>query len=171
MDMNRYLLLILAVFLTSLQLSSQTLYFDRLDIKDGLSQNTVNAIIQDSRGFMWFGTKDGLNRYDGTHFKVFKHSMYDDSGLGNNHVRCLVEDSDCNIWAGTNAGLYMYDTEHDRFMEIAISDVGGVRFPAPYWHWPGTGPEGYGFRWRLTAFIVMIPPQGRLPAGIVRRTL
>ena len=131
MDMNRYLLLILAVFLTSLQLSSQTLYFDRLDIKDGLSQNTVNAIIQDSRGFMWFGTKDGLNRYDGTHFKVFKHSMYDDSGLGNNHVRCLVEDSDCNIWAGTNAGLYMYDTEHDRFMEIAISDAGGGKVSSP----------------------------------------
>ena len=100
-------------------------YFRTLDVRNGLSQNTVNEIIQDSRGFIWFATKDGLNRYDGSHFKVFRHLPYGRSGLGNNTIRCLVEDADNNIWVGTNSGLYVYDTEYDRFSEVEILDSGG----------------------------------------------
>lgn len=80
-------------------------YFKRFDINSGLSQNTVSTIIQDRDGFMWFGTKDGLNRYDGVSFKVFK---MDNNGLGNNFITALFEDSRGNIWIGTDSGLYVY---------------------------------------------------------------
>lgn len=87
-------------------------YFKTLDIRDGLSQNTVNVILQDKQGFLWFGTKDGLNRFDGTAFRVFQK---ENSGLGNNFVTVLHEDHEGNIWVGTDAGLYVYDPLHERF--------------------------------------------------------
>lgn len=123
--MRRFVLSLLFLLPALSSVRSQSLYFDRIDIKDGLSQNTVNEIIQDSRGFIWFATKDGLNRYDGSHFKVFRHLPYGRSGLGNNTIRCLVEDADNNIWVGTNSGLYVYDTEYDRFSKVEILDSGG----------------------------------------------
>lgn len=123
--MRRFVLSLLFLLPALSSVRSQSLYFDRIDIKDGLSQNTVNEIIQDSRGFIWFATKDGLNRYDGSHFKVFRHLPYGRSDLGNNTIRCLVEDADNNIWVGTNSGLYVYDTEYDRFSEVEILDSGG----------------------------------------------
>lgn len=80
-------------------------YFKRFDINNGLSQNTVSTILQDRDGFMWFGTKDGLNRYDGVSFKVFK---MEPNGLGNNFITALYEDKRGNLWIGTDAGLYIY---------------------------------------------------------------
>ncbi|HJD75789.1 MAG TPA: histidine kinase, partial [Bacteroides reticulotermitis] len=70
-------------------------YFRTLDIRNGLSQNTVYQILQDKNGFMWFGTKDGLNRYDGTSFRVYKK---ENSGLGKNFITALYEDREGNIW-------------------------------------------------------------------------
>lgn len=70
------------LFLYAFTLYSQSnirYYFKTLDIQDGLSQNTVNAILQDKQGFMWFGTKDGLNRFDGLSFRIFKK---ENSALG-----------------------------------------------------------------------------------------
>lgn len=87
-------------------------YFRTLDIKDGLSQNTVNAILQDRRGFMWFGTKDGLNRYDGLSFRIFKK---EETTLGNNFITALYEDARGNIWIGTDAGVYIYDPVAETF--------------------------------------------------------
>ena len=129
--MKKFVLTLITVLLLLPEVQSQTLYFDRIDIKDGLSQNTVTAIIQDSRGFMWFGTKDGLNRYDGTHFKVFRHFPYDKTGLGNNNIRSLAEGPDNSIWIGTNSGLFVYDTEYDRFSEVEILDSGGAAVHSP----------------------------------------
>ena len=77
-----------------------------MDIQDGLSQNTVNAILQDKQGFMWFGTKDGLNRFDGLSFRIFKK---ENSALGNNFITALHEDKEGNIWVGTDAGVYVYN--------------------------------------------------------------
>lgn len=83
-------------------------YFRTLDIKDGLLQNTVNAILQDREGFIWFGTKDGLNRYDGRSFRIFKK---EESTLGNHFVTALYEDLSGQIWVGTDAGVYIYHPE------------------------------------------------------------
>ena len=87
-------------------------YFRTLDTKSGLSHSTVNVLLQDCRGFMWMGTKDGLNRYDGLSFRVFHK---ENSGLGNNSVTALHEDGDGNIWVGTDAGIYIYSPGREDF--------------------------------------------------------
>lgn len=90
-------------------------YFKNLSVQNGLSQNTVNAILQDKQGFMWFGTKDGLNRYDGLTFRKFKHDGRNARSIGNNFITALYEDEQGNIWIGTDVGLYIYYPEKDSF--------------------------------------------------------
>lgn len=108
-------------------------YFKSLDIQNGLSQNTVNAILQDNQGFMWLATKDGLNRYDGLNFRTFKK---ENSALGNNFITALYEDIDHNIWVGTDAGVYIYHpctesfehfhlaSDKGTFIERAVTSIG-----------------------------------------------
>lgn len=97
-------------------------YFRHLTDKDGLSQNTVNAIIQDQTGFMWFGTKDGLNRYDGRHFKIYHHRSTDSLSLCCNLVISLFEDSKGHIWVGTEMGVSIYHPDRDIFTAIDTKD-------------------------------------------------
>ena len=94
-------------------------YFKNLSVQNGLSQNTVNAILQDKQGFMWFGTKDGLNRYDGLSFCKFKHDDRTRRSIGNNFITALYEDAKGNIWVGTDVGLYIYNPEKDSFRHFA----------------------------------------------------
>lgn len=94
-------------------------YFRTMDIRNGLSQNTVYQILQDKNGFMWFGTKDGLNRYDGIAFRVYKK---ENSGLGKNFITALYEDHEGNIWIGTDGGVFIYDPVRDSF--TAFNQVG-----------------------------------------------
>ena len=72
----------------------------------GLTQNTFNAILQYKQVFMLLGTKDGLNRFDGLSFRIFKK---ENSALGNNFITALHEDKEGNIWVGTDAGVYVYN--------------------------------------------------------------
>jgi ligand-binding sensor domain-containing protein len=86
--------------------NAESISFDRLTTENvirapGLSQNSIYTILQDSDGYMWFGTWDGLNRYDGYTFAVFKS----EAGLSHNSVRCLLEDSEGYLWIGTDNGL------------------------------------------------------------------
>lgn len=90
-------------------------YFRTLGINDGLSQSTVNAILQDRRGFMWLGTKDGLNLYDGQEFRVFQK---ENSSLGNNFITALCEDREGCIWVGTDAGVYIYQPVRETFLRL-----------------------------------------------------
>lgn len=85
--------------------------FRSLDSDGGLSQNTVHAILQDKQGFMWFGTKDGLDRYDGVSFQAFKKET---GTLGNNFVTTLYEDDEGQIWIGTDVGVYLYSPLNER---------------------------------------------------------
>ncbi|MBT1689852.1 two-component regulator propeller domain-containing protein [Dawidia soli] len=108
--------LLYALFLTAFtQTNAQYYYFRRYQVEQGLSNNTVYACLQDSKGFMWFGTVDGLNRFDGYTFKTFHHDERDPHSLGGNAVRCLHEDTHGNLWAGTGRGLYRYDAMLERF--------------------------------------------------------
>ncbi len=92
--------------------------FDRLDINQGLSQNHVMCIFQDSRGFMWFGTRDGLNKYDGYNFKVYKNNITDSTTLSNNFISALAEDANGFIWVATRGGgLSRYDRRTDNFRQ------------------------------------------------------
>ena len=67
--------------------------FDRLTIEDGLSVNAINTIVQDNQGFLWFGTKDGLNRFDGYEFKVYRHNPQDPHSISDNWVYSLYQDN------------------------------------------------------------------------------
>lgn len=100
----------------------QHYYFRTLDIRNGLSQNTINAIIQDRQGFLWFGTKDGLNRFDGLSFRVFKR---EETNLGNNFITALYEDAKGNIWVGTDAGVFIYDPFQETFTAFELKSYRG----------------------------------------------
>jgi len=99
-----------------LQLENE-IKFEHISISDGLSQSVVNCILQDWQGFMWFGTQDGLNRYDGYKFTVYKNERGNKNSLSNNYIYCIYEDRLGNIWVGTtNGGLNKYDREKDSFI-------------------------------------------------------
>ena len=95
---------------------AQNVKFKRLSIDEGLSQASVNTIFQDSEGFIWVGTQDGLNRYDGYHMKVFKTEQNAKSSLPSNEINCLFEDKKGMIYIGTNdQGLSVYNKSTQQF--------------------------------------------------------
>lgn len=91
--------------------------FQRYTVEDGLSHSTVNCILQDQQGFMWFGTDDGLNRFDGYSFKVYRNDPDDPDSLSHNMIMGLVEDSQGNLWIGTyGGGLDRFDPVRQIFV-------------------------------------------------------
>jgi signal transduction histidine kinase/ligand-binding sensor domain-containing protein/CheY-like chemotaxis protein len=97
-------------------IQGQNLKFNHLDINQGLSQNNVLCILQDSRGFMWFGTRDGLNKYNGYDIIVYRNDPNDHNSISNNFISDILEDPKGFIWVATRGGgLNRYDREHDRF--------------------------------------------------------
>lgn len=89
--------------------------FRHLSSRDGLSQDHVNAIFKDHKGFMWFATDEGLNRYDGYNFSAYKHNPEDKSSISNSFVYDIVEDASYNLWIATANGLDKFDRKKDRF--------------------------------------------------------
>ena len=90
--------------------------FEQLSIDNGLSQNSVYNILKDSQGFMWFGTEDGLNRYDGYQFKHFRHDSQDRNSLSGSSINALLEDNNNVLWVGTtNHGLNRFDRKTEQF--------------------------------------------------------
>lgn len=92
----------------------QPYYFRHYEVEDGLSNNTVITILQDRYGFMWFGTSDGLNKFDGTTFKVYRNTGQPKS-IGSNSIYSLLEDKDGALWIGTEKGLHAYNRHQDNF--------------------------------------------------------
>lgn len=84
-------------------------------VRNGLSQAQVNCIFQDSRGFLWIGTQDGLNRYDGNYFLHFQHQPFDTASISNNYIRSIAEDRDGNLWIGTDYGLNLFRRNTETF--------------------------------------------------------
>jgi signal transduction histidine kinase/ligand-binding sensor domain-containing protein len=102
--------------------AGQRLRFEHISVEHGLSQSTVTCALQDSRGFMWFGTRDGLSRYDGSGFKVYRHDPQDPHSLGYNQVTALAEDQGGMLWIGTDGGgLDRLDLETDTFVHYRHS--------------------------------------------------
>ena len=98
-------------------IGQKQLRFGHLATDQGLSQSNVTCILQDSRGFMWFGTQDGLNRYDGYEFTVYKNWVTDPYSISNNYIKSIIEDRGGNIWVGTwGGGLNRFDREKNRFI-------------------------------------------------------
>jgi ligand-binding sensor domain-containing protein/two-component sensor histidine kinase len=85
-------------------------------VAEGLSQGMINSILQDSYGFIWFATKDGVNRFDGKKFFVYKHNSSDKNSLPDNYVNVIAEDSKKHLWMGTSTkGLIFFDREKEQF--------------------------------------------------------
>src|ERR1700753_2922617 len=99
-------LCILLLLLTTKLAYPQTdrLSFEHLGTAQGLSQSNVICSLQDSRGFMWFGTREGLNKYNGYSFTVYKNEIGDDRSLSNNEVHDLIEDGSGYLWIATWGG-------------------------------------------------------------------
>lgn len=115
------ILCLLCSFIVSASLS--TARFERLTIENGLSQNSVESIIHDKRGFIWFATHDGLNRYDGYQFKYFRHDPQDETTLSNSFVTVIFEDSRGELWIGTKGGgLNRYDAQNQKFVRFTQDD-------------------------------------------------
>lgn len=94
--------------------------FEHISIEQGLSQSTIECILQDRQGFMWIGTQDGLNQFDGYHFTVFRRDPYDSNSLSDNYIRSLFEDHEGILWIGTSrggsgGGLNRFDRETKQF--------------------------------------------------------
>ena len=98
--------------------------FTHLSLEQGLSQSSVCAIVQDHQGFLWFGTQDGLDRYDGYDFKVFRHNPHDSTSISYNFALRLFVDSKGNIWVGTSGGgLNCYNPGTNRFRRFIHDDT------------------------------------------------
>ncbi|WP_333863927.1 two-component regulator propeller domain-containing protein [Sphingobacterium sp.] len=99
--------------------------FQRYSSKDGLSSNTIYSIYRDSYGFLWLGTEDGLNRFDGRQYNVYRYDANQENSLMANHISALCEDKKGRIWIGTNGGgLSYYDREADRIRSYNLTPDG-----------------------------------------------
>src|SRR5919108_2365576 len=106
--------LLLAVAAPAAAGPTRPVRFDRLSLEQGLSQSTVMRILQDRRGYVWLATEDGLNRFDGLAFKVYKHDPADTASLPSSFVWDVEEDGSGNLWVATVEGLAMWERATDR---------------------------------------------------------
>jgi PAS domain S-box-containing protein len=101
----------------------RNLIFDRLGTESGLSQAAVSSITQDQDGFIWIGTQEGLNRFDGYHFETFYHRDDDPHSLSHDSIWDLLADSQGNLWVGTDAGLNRYNEASNNFENYPLDEV------------------------------------------------
>jgi ligand-binding sensor domain-containing protein/two-component sensor histidine kinase len=114
-------LIFLILFSSSLKTwaSKPQVSFKRYTVQNGLSNNYVRKILQDSEGFIWVATEDGLNKFDSYTFQVYKHIPGDSTSLTNHPVVALIEDDDQNVWVGTwGGGIFIYNRKLDNFRQL-----------------------------------------------------
>jgi ligand-binding sensor domain-containing protein len=112
---RKLLIFILFLFFGQKALYSQKLYFEQLSTRQGLPSNMVNCIVQDNKGFLWFGTGAGLTRYDGYTFKTFQHDPENDKTISNNYIVGMVIDKDGRFWIATSYGLNKFEPSTELF--------------------------------------------------------
>jgi signal transduction histidine kinase/ligand-binding sensor domain-containing protein/CheY-like chemotaxis protein len=123
-------LLLLAASLFQTPVAARNVQFERISTKQGLSQANVTAMVQDHRGYVWIGTQEGLNRYDGYKFETFEHDERDTRSLSNDWVWSLAVDHKGRVWIGTNSGgLSRYDESTGQFVNYlhAADDPNSLR--------------------------------------------
>ena len=127
--MRRALIIILLIMSGAAAgpLRAQHYLFSHLNRENsGLSYDGVREIFQDSRGYMWIGTYKGLNRYDGTRFKVYDRN---DFGVTSDFINVICEDASGNLWIGTDNGVVVYDYGFDRFLSLDSFLGGAAKVP------------------------------------------
>lgn len=106
----------------------QEYYFRNYQVQHGLSSNTITSILQDKKGFIWLGTRNGLNRFDGNRFRIFRNDPNEEQSLGNNSILSLCEDGNERIWIGTYKGIYIYDPVKESFDAFQQLPAGETRY-------------------------------------------
>ncbi|MEJ2881881.1 hybrid sensor histidine kinase/response regulator transcription factor [Pedobacter sp. GR22-6] len=110
--------LLIVLVLTCKTAHPQNLKFKHIGLNNGLSNSTIECILQDHRGFIWFGTRDGLNKYDGEQITVYR-TRKDTNTLSDNFIRHIYEDKNKKLWIGTSNGLNRFDPENNRFQRYS----------------------------------------------------
>lgn len=105
-------------------------HFKKFQVGDGLSENAVYTILQDAEGFMWFGTKDGLNRFDGSNFRYYQNKIDEKESIGNNFIRSLAQKDKEHLYIGTDAGLYLMNIRNESFQKITIKTTENLQITA-----------------------------------------
>lgn len=123
---NRWFFFFMAfLFIHSAALGQKNeIIFSHLTVEDGLSQNTIDDVFQDSRGFIWISTWNGLNKYDGYNFTKYYYSKDAQKGLSSNVTHCIKEDTYGNIWIGTDNGINYFNYKSSKFQHYFASDSG-----------------------------------------------
>lgn len=140
-------ILTLLVILVQLYCKGQGLIFNHLMAENGLSQNSIFSITQDSRGFMWYGSRFGLNRYDGSRFNLYKSNALDTCSLSDDYVTALYSDTKGILWVGTANGLNKFNPEKNTFNRINLGKASGKR---PYYMIRNIQEDSEGRLWVAT---------------------
>ena len=123
----------ISMFFLCLLFGSYTLWsqinngFTKLTTKEGISQNTIHVMLQDTSGFMWFGTNDGLNKYDGYNFISYKNNEQNLNSISHNFIEALIEDHQGNLWIGTNGGLNKFNPTTATFTRFDTAQIGAIK--------------------------------------------
>ena len=133
------IILILVCIFSCLKISTsyanirESFNFKNITIEDGLSQSTVETIYQDSKGYIWIGTNDGLDRYNGYEFKHYKHDKYDKNSIANNYIVDIIEDKNGYIWVSTIGGLSRINPDKDEIKIYYSKEVRGNLSNSNFW--------------------------------------
>lgn len=175
----RFILLFAFLLSCYLSLWGQSSYlFKPLEVRNGLSHNQINHIFKDSRGFMWFSTASGLNRYDGYKFKVFFHNPNDDYSLPDNLVMNVQEDISGRLWIHTANGYAVYNTGKEKFekSQVLLYEM-GITYPVDFIFidkdknvWSYTNSSGFHMYQQDMGKLLFFPQNGeagQLSEGII----
>ncbi|GHE47232.1 ligand-binding sensor domain-containing protein [Sphingobacterium griseoflavum] len=124
--MPKQLLIIVSLFLFATIGRGQSYYFNHFGVDEGLSNNAILCSVQDKNGFLWFGTRDGLNRFDGYTFKQFYSDTDSNNGLGSNFIHSLMVDRNNHIWVGTDQGIYIFNPFLELFSAFRSEHQGEI---------------------------------------------
>ena len=118
----KHIRLAIVALLAIISLSSEAQTARLFTSAEGLANSHIHDIFQDSKGFMWISTENGLSKFDGMKFSTFRHERQDTNSLASNIVRTVLEDSKGTFWVGTSAGLQVLDTEYCTFTKFNLED-------------------------------------------------
>lgn len=171
--MKFYPIFLFILFLNMFQpvwAGTENFFFTGLDIKDGLSQQTVTLVFQDADGYMWFGTRSGLNRYDGYDFKIYRKDYDDSHSLAGDYIMAVVQDKDRHIWVGTQQGLSRIDYKTEKIDRYPLgSKRPGDSYISAMWCTTDnrllvfTRNEGYIYDREQDTFRLLVFPETNAP--------
>ncbi len=150
----KYLILLIAV-LSHFKLCAQPYYFRHYQVENGLSNNTVYCSMQDKNGFMWFGTKDGLCRFDGYRFKTFNISNKEESSLNKDLISALAIDANGVLWIGSQKGLFSFNARQEKFESFldTLKNVNDILFDKKGQLWLTAGLSIYRYNFQKKKLI------------------